>query len=233
MIFPYFQGMVFCAKLTNEGGWAAIDDVYRNPPLSTEQIIHPEKYRAKPDFPMTIDLAALKPGDGWREVGRNVLGEMQTAILLKKHGGKRAAAGWDGDRYAIFEDAKNRLALVWLSTWDSEDDAREFAHAYVAYQSAKVGDLGKPPKPIPDSVWRNLDDRLFVVQRRGRDVAVVEGFSPDATPGLIEAAFQAKQTELRLAEPQNAAPKVSSAKALTLAKQIGPSTITVGRSVLK
>ena len=62
MIFPYFKGMVFCAKIANQGGWAAIDDVYRNPPLSTEQILHPEKYRAKPDFPMTIDLGTLKPG---------------------------------------------------------------------------------------------------------------------------------------------------------------------------
>ena len=217
MIFPYFQGMVFCAKLTNEGGWASIDDVYRNPPLSTEQIIHPEKYRAKPDFPMTIDLGVLKPGDGWKEVGRNVLGEMQMAVLLKKQGGKRAAAGWDGDRYAIFEDPKNRLAMVWLSTWDTEDDAREFAHAYLAYQSAKVGDLGKPPKPIPDSVWRNLDDRLFVVQRRGSNVAVVEGFSPEATPGLVEGAFQAKQTEARPAERQKAASGSSAAKPQTLA----------------
>ena len=51
MIFPYFKGMVFCAKLTNEGGWAAIDEVYRNPPLSTEQILHPEKYRAQTRLP--------------------------------------------------------------------------------------------------------------------------------------------------------------------------------------
>ena len=142
MIFPYFKGMVFCAKLANQGGWAAIDDVYRNPPLSTEQILHPEKYRAKPDFPMTIDLGTLKPGEGWKEVGRNVLGEMQMAIMLRKHGGKAAAAGWDGDRYAVFEGPKNKLGLVWLSTWDSEDDAREFAHGYVAYQTAKVGNLG-------------------------------------------------------------------------------------------
>ena len=218
MIFPYFQGMVFCAKLANEGGWASIDHVYRNPPLSTEQIIHPEKYRAKPDYPMAIDLAVLKPGAGWKEVGRNVLGEMQMAVLLKKHGGKKAAAGWDGDRYAIFEDPQNRLALVWLSTWDSEDDAREFAHAYVAYQTAKVGDIGKPPKPIPDSVWRNLDDRLFVVQRRGPNVAVVEGFSAESTPGLIESAFQAKLTEVRLAELKQSAFKASSEKPLTLEK---------------
>ena len=127
---------------------------------------------------MSIDLGVLKPGEGWKEVGRNVLGEMQTGVMLKKHGGKTAAAGWDGDRYAVFEGPKNKLGLVWLSTWDSEDDAREFAHGYVGYQTAKVGNLGKPPKPIPDSVWRNVDDSLYVVERRGRDVAVVEGFSP-------------------------------------------------------
>ena len=79
---------------------------------------------------------------------------MQTAIMLRKHGGKTAAAGWDGDRYAVFEGSKKSLGLVWLSTWDTEDDAREFAHGYVAYQSAKVGNLGSPPAD-PDSVWRN------------------------------------------------------------------------------
>ena len=84
MTFPYFRGMVFCAKLTNTGGWAAIDEVYRDPPLSTEQILHPEKYRERPDYPMAIDLGALEPGEGWKEVGRNVLGEMQLTILLEK-----------------------------------------------------------------------------------------------------------------------------------------------------
>jgi len=207
MIFPYFKGMVFCAKLTNKGGWAAIDDVYRNPPLSTEQILHPQKYRAELDLPVSVDLGVLKPGEGWKEVGRNVLGELQLLVLLRKHGGKPAAAGWDGDRYAVFEGPKNRLGLVWLSTWDSEDDAREFAKGYVEYQTSKLGNIGKPPKPIPDKVWRNLDDSLYVVERRGHDVAVVEGFTPASTPGLVEAAFQAKKTELKPVENKKAAPK--------------------------
>jgi hypothetical protein len=197
MTFPYFQGMVYCAKLTNEGGWAALDVAYRNPPISTEQILHPEKYAARPDLPTILDLGSLDPGTGWKEVGRNVLGELQLLIMLRKHGGKAAAAGWDGDRYAVFEGPKDRLGLVWISTWDSDDDAREFVRAYVPHQTSKTGNLGQPPKPIPDSVWRNLDDALFVVERRGKDVAVVEGFSPKATPGLIEAAFHSKKTELK------------------------------------
>ena len=113
MIFPYLRGMVFCAKLTNQGGWKALDEAYKNPPASTEQIIHPEKYRSKPDLPMILDLGELKPGAGWKELGRNVLGEMQTAIMLGRQGPK-AAAGWDGDRYAVFEGHEGKLGLVWL-----------------------------------------------------------------------------------------------------------------------
>jgi hypothetical protein len=197
MIFPYFRGMVFCAKLTNKGGWAAIDEVYRDPPLSTEQILHPEKYRETPDYPMSIDLAALAAGDGWKEAGRNVLGEMQLGILLKKHGGKAAAAGWDGDRYAVFEGAKGKLGLVWASTWDSEDDAREFMRGYLACQSDKIENLGGLPKRLTDSVWRNDGDSIYAVERHGSDVIVVEGFSPQTTIALLSAARQAKKTEMK------------------------------------
>ena len=103
LIFPYLRGLVFCARLTNDGGWKALDAAYREPPLSTEQILHPEKYRAQPDPPMSLDLGKLDAGEGWKELGRNVVGEMQLAVLLRRHGGKPAAAGWDGDRYAVFE----------------------------------------------------------------------------------------------------------------------------------
>ncbi len=197
LTFPYFKGMVFCAKLTNKGGWEAIDEVYRNPPLSTEQVLHPEKYSAELDLPMSIQLGVLEPGQGWTEVGRNVLGEMQLGVMLKRHGGKAAAAGWDGDKYAVFEGPGKKLGLVWLSTWDSEDDAREFCKGYVSYQTTKVGRLGGHPNPIPDSLWRNLDDQLYVVKRTGRDVVVVEGFAPAQTPALVDAAFRATKTEMK------------------------------------
>ncbi len=196
MLFPYLKGLIFCAKLANDGGWKAIDQAYQELPMSTEQILHPEKYRARPDRPMVIDLGVLRPIPGWTELGRNVLGEMQLAVLLRKHGGKSAAAGWDGDRYAVFEGPKDRLGLVWLSTWDSENDAREFTTAYIAAQTAKLGKVSKPPRRTPDTLWRNVGEFLYVVQRRGLDVAVVEGFPAEATATLLEAAFRAKKTEM-------------------------------------
>ncbi len=198
MTFPYLRGIIFCAKIANERGWEGVDQAYRTPPQSTEQILHPEKYLDRPDPPTAVDLGELAPGAGWKELGRNVLGEMQMGVMLRRHGGKNAAAGWDGDRYAVFEDAKNKkFALAWFSTWDDESEAKEFASAYVKYQTKKVDGLAPPAKPAGDAVWRDMNDRVYVVERRGQDVVVLEGFTPAATAGLVEQLFKAKKTEMK------------------------------------
>ena len=205
MIFPYLRGLVFCARLTNDGGWKALSDAYREPPLSTEQILHPEKYRANPDRPTDIDLGVLEPGEGWREIGRNVVGEMQLGVMLRRHGGKAAAAGWDGDRYAVFEGPNGRLGLVWFSTWDSETDAREFARGYARFQAAKIG-LELPPR-IEKPADAAETAPIFALERRGADVAIVEGFPAETTSRLLEAAFRATKTEATYAPPEKTKPK--------------------------
>ena len=196
MIFPYLRGMVFCARLTNDGGWAALDEAYRNPPLSTEQVLHPEKYKAKPDPPTAIDLGELKPGGDWKELGRNVVGEMQLTVLLKRHGGRAAAAGWDGDRYAVFERPGGEVGLVWFSTWDTEDDAREFATGYGKFQTTKLKTETKLPDPVPDSIHHEREGAILAVKRRSTDVAVIEGFDAKTTETLMEAVFRAKKSEM-------------------------------------
>jgi hypothetical protein len=196
LIFPYLRGMVFCARLANDGGWKALNEAYENPPQSTEQIIHPEKYRAQPDPPTLVDLGKLEPGEGWAEIGRNVVGEMQMGVLFRRHGGKPIAAGWDGDRFAVFEGAGGKLGLVWLSTWDTEDDARDFARQYTRFQTTKMGEGVTSPEAFPDAIRRPSSGIMYAVERRGRDVAVIEGFATEATERLIEAAFRAKKTEM-------------------------------------
>jgi hypothetical protein len=196
LIFPYMRGMVFCAHLTNDGGWKSINEAYENPPQSTEQILHPEKYRDQPDPPTIIDLGKLEPGEGWAEVGRNVIGEMQLSILLRKHRGKPIAAGWDGDRYAVFEAKDGKLGVVWLTTWDTEDDARDFARQYTRFQTTKMGEGVEAPEAFPDVIRRPHDGTVYTVERRGKDVAIVEGFASEATERLVESAFKASKKEL-------------------------------------
>lgn len=193
MLFPYIRGLVFCAHQTNEGGWAALDEVYKNPPLSTEQVLHPAKYKAEPDPPTAVDLGPLDPGPDWTERGRNVLGELQTSVLLRGFDARAASEGWDGDQYAVFEGPEGRVGLVWLTTWDSESDAREFARAYARYRAAR---LGLPaPDPDSDSVRLAGAGATFALSRRGADVAVVEGFPEPAVPPLLEAAHRASKSE--------------------------------------
>lgn len=195
LIFPYLRGLVLCAKLVNDDGWKGINEAYKNPPLSTEQILHPEKYKAKPDAPMAVDLGSLDAGTGWKEVTRNVVGEMQAAVLLKPFQGKQAAAGWDGDQFAAFEGEGGALGLVWLSTWDSEDDAREFMKSYLQFQTKKLGEGAKSPEVFPDSTRRPSNGSIFAVERRGADIAIVEGFKPEVTEKLVDSAFRAKKVE--------------------------------------
>jgi hypothetical protein len=205
MLFPYFRGMVFCAKLTNKGGWKALDEAYRNPPLSTEQILHPEKNGANPDVPRAIDLGTLTVADPWKELGRNVVGEMQAGILLRKHGGKGAAVGWDGDQFAVFEAPDDQIGLVWLSTWDTPEDAKRFANAYARFQSTKLGPDASMPDDLPDSLRRSRGDTVYAVELRGTDVAIVEGFPTELTESLLSQSQHATRTE-KTHQPVNSDP---------------------------
>ncbi len=201
LLFPYIRGVVFCARQTNAGGWKALDSVYREPPLSTEQVLHPEKYRERPDPPTAIDLGSLPVDARWKELTRNVVGEMQLAVLLKKFDGKRAAAGWDGDQFVVYEGPQEALGLVWFSTWDTEEDAAEFALNYAKFQTSKLEEGAEPPDGPIDDLRREASGRTFLVQRRGMDVAVVEGFDDSQTNALATAAWKAVKTEKKVAVP--------------------------------
>jgi len=199
LLFPYLQGMVFCARLTNAEGWPGIDTAYHNIPLSTEQILHPEKYRDQPDPPTEIDLGALAAPDGWKERTRNVMGEMQIGILLKNQkASKTAAAGWDGDRFALFESPDGKLGIVWRSTWDSEADAREFFNAYAKYQKSRFG--GDDVTPDSTVITREKDGFGYSLEVRGPDVVAVEGFAKDDLARLAQAAWNAKLSP-KVADP--------------------------------
>jgi hypothetical protein len=206
LIFPYFQGMVFVLHLTNRGGWTPVDQAFRDPPASTEQILHPTKYRFPRDIPTAIDLPELQEaaGEGWKQLGGNVLGEFQITILLNGHNPKQAAAGWDGDRYVVFEDGEGNLGLCWLSTWDTAGDAKEFAAAYAGYLKEKIGVKQQEAKADDDAdeqaeeqvdpkLRLTRDGRVYHVERRDSDVAVIEGFSEEATDRLAEKLFQAEK----------------------------------------
>lgn len=143
---PYGYGAEFVlAILGKDLDWKAVTGVYSELPLSTEQILHPEKYPK--DRPIGIALPRIDAA-GTR-IASDVHGELVLRILLEDD---RAAAGWGGDRYEVYEK-DGEVSIAWFSVWDTEKDAVEFAEA----------------------CGRVFAKRKVVLERRGRDVLALDG----------------------------------------------------------
>ena len=135
ILFPATQGTVFVQGLQLAGGWDAINAAFADPPISSEQILHPEKYTAR-EVPIEVRVPsdpAARMGAGWTEVLRDTLGEHQLRIWLDAPGTQAAspaiaAAGWGGDRVILLESPTAAGAAL-ITAWDSEADAIEFADA--------------------------------------------------------------------------------------------------------
>lgn len=140
LIFPYLRGQEFCSALYARGGYAAVTVAYEQPPSSSAQILHPEKYLAQPrEEPVQIEWAKTD-AYGKKPIADNTLGEMGIRVLLSEWGdaavAEKAAAGWRGDRYLCFDKGD---ALVWRSVWETPEEAGEFAAAMKAALAKRYG----------------------------------------------------------------------------------------------
>jgi hypothetical protein len=136
LLFPYSDGFNFVRQMYQTGGgYAGVDDVFRNPPDSTAQILHPEKYRShtKPIDVSLPDLSQGSLGDGWRKINSNVLGELDIRLILSQltdsSHGVRGSGGWAGDRWELIEK-EGRQALVISTVWDTPNDATNFFQTF-------------------------------------------------------------------------------------------------------
>ncbi len=124
LLFPYLSGADFVRWFSQ----AYPDTVPYGPrlPRSTEQILHPERYRSG-DEPVFLMFDTNGNGGSLYEDG---LGEFETRLLLTELTGSESigsagAIGWAGDRYAVYS-AQSDHALVWYSVWDTANAADRF-----------------------------------------------------------------------------------------------------------
>jgi hypothetical protein len=154
LMFPYTGGLNFVQALYDQGGWAAVDAAYANPPLSTEHVLHPERYLAG-DNPQSVVMPPLTDtlGADWRQVDADVLGEHFLGFYLAQEipnrDARKAVEGWGGDRYVVhYRDSDGALLMAARVVWDGPADAEEFVDGYVAYADSRFGrtlDGSKPP----------------------------------------------------------------------------------------
>ena len=141
---PYLDGLNAVSQIVLNNGPNAIDIHLANPPASTEQLLHLDKLAAA-ERPIEVpdpDVAEAL-GSDWVLQGTDTIGEFVIrGILAETIGagdGIRAAAGWGGDRLAIYHTEDAREVLVWEVAWDDFNETVEFARGIEEWLHAKVG----------------------------------------------------------------------------------------------
>jgi hypothetical protein len=139
-LFPYQDGLALVQRLTADGDYEPVNAAFDDPPDSTEQVLHPNKYLQRED-PIRVRIPDSFPGgfagrvgSGWTELARDTLGELILRVWLTEHNvdaelAREAAAGWGGDRLVLLRSPDGSLAVALKTTWDSVAEAGEFAEA--------------------------------------------------------------------------------------------------------
>ncbi|MFH1024365.1 MAG: hypothetical protein V1809_13380 [Planctomycetota bacterium] len=183
LFVPYIAGLKFVMDAWRRGGWTNVNGLFRSPPASMEQVLHPEKYFDRPDAPRRMSLS-LRPavsatfsrrpppaargavGDDENPVAGGPWGELGVRVFLEDRGVPRAeaataAAGWDGDAFLVVGNKKKR-GFLWAILWDSETDRTEFKNALARhYPKTVVEEDG-------EMIWvaEGISRREFDVLRR-------------------------------------------------------------------
>jgi hypothetical protein len=177
LLFPYTAGLTFVQMLQATGGWDAVNGAFTNPPASTEQVMHPEKYLAH-EAPVDVELPADLPskmGSGWSKGLEDTLGEFQLKVWLNQvkaaagaPSADTAAAGWGGDRVMLLDGPSGAKAIALKTAWDTPNDATEFAGA-------------------AGPVVANIGNGKVIPGADGKTVTVVLGSSPQVSDQLAAA----------------------------------------------
>ncbi|MEY7850383.1 Hvo_1808 family surface protein [Natrarchaeobius sp. A-rgal3] len=150
---PYAEGTSFVASLHETGGWEAVDRVHDEPPASTAQLIHPDRY--PDDRPRDVPVTD-RSSDEWEPITDD--GEAKTETVgeatlfaalwandvvdrpLEEGSGEFSAynysypatEGWAGDTFAVYRavDDPDHTGYVWALAWERDENAAAFADAY-------------------------------------------------------------------------------------------------------
>jgi hypothetical protein len=207
-IFAHAEGLLFVGRVRARAPWTAVNALWEDPPASSEQVLHPEKYLAR-EKPVMVTIA--KPpalGEAWKEAASDVLGELGVRTWLglaaPRALAERAAAGWGGDRAALYEPVAPpphfppdagvadagvppppRPFVAWSTVWDDVTDADDFARNAAPVLAVLSGDAAAATPDDPDRVVARRGPLVWALARRGAAVTLLLG-APESALAAIE-----------------------------------------------
>jgi hypothetical protein len=189
LVFQYSAGARFVALAYRRAGWSGVNALLTHPPTSTEQILWPERYFARPDSPTEVHLGGLddyRSSDEWSVVEENTLGALTVRILAERFldpsRAEQIARGWDGDRLLAF-DRSGVLHLYWMTIWDSEGDARRF---FTGESEILAAQYPSSPRKSESERVSAGGETPYWLERHGNKVLVALGVPPREAAKRIE-----------------------------------------------
>jgi hypothetical protein len=181
LVFPYTEGMLFQNAVIEKDGNAGFAGVFRHAPVSTQQIIHPEKYYAGVN-PTSPPLPDPHLSAGFKSLVGGTMGELDHEVLIEQFAGKaraeELAPHWRGSTYELRENKKaSSLVLLYAVEWDTEDAARSYFDVYREALAKKWKKM-QVTSQDSDCVTGTGDDGRFELRRKGSIVTSVEGLPP-------------------------------------------------------
>ena len=183
LIFPYTKGMLFQNDVLQRDGDEGFAEVFRHAPVTTQQIMHSDKYFSRVD-PTSPGLPDPRLPSAYKSLVGGTMGELDHAVLLEQFAGKplseQIAPHWRGSNFELREKKKDaRLVLLYAVEWDSEEAARDYFSAY-RQALAKKWKKMRIASEAPDCISGTGDDGRFELRRQGTIVTSMEGLPPAA-----------------------------------------------------
>jgi hypothetical protein len=183
LLFPYTEGTRFFDAVYRKLGKRAFADVFVHAPVSSSQILHPERYLAheKPLVPKLPDV----PAGGDREVSEGSMGEFDHRMLLWQYLGidlaNRLAPHLRGAQFRVTaDDSGKHPVLEYVCLWDSEKNAAAYFDAYKKILKGKW----KHCRPMTDSdtvFAGDGDTGYFLSHLTGERMLSIEGMAEPVT----------------------------------------------------
>ncbi|MGA7869866.1 MAG: hypothetical protein WCA22_03115 [Candidatus Binatus sp.] len=145
LLFQYSDGVRFVAEAYHRGGWPAVDALYRHPPQSSHQILHPALYFDNSAPQPRIELAGYdRIMRGWKKADDDTYGELLIRVILERNLGKQStelglASRWTADRMIILQQSRG-VNVIWMLAFSDQQTASHFAVVYQTLLDRLLGD---------------------------------------------------------------------------------------------
>jgi hypothetical protein len=184
LMFPYEDGEKFQQAIFLKEGDAAFSRVFNQPPSSTAQIIHPDRYFAKV---MSTSPQLPKPIRHAKAFVTGSVGELDQRILLEQYldtgSASSLAPKLRGGTYRIDEAKRDRRQmLLYISEWEDAASAGQYFDAYRRILQGKWKRMEITSQNSTQFSGK-CEDGYFSVTLKGTTVLSEEGFAAPVISG--------------------------------------------------